>query len=309
MAEGPEPRHLEATEALGAAPVFGGPAVPSVQPCLLLLTGAHKGALYPLQEGGHVLGRSPAEADILLDGARGVSRTHARVDVLPDGTVAVADLDSTNGVFLNDQKVSQATLEDGDRLALGPEVLFRLEFRDPPMQQLMEEMYRSANLDPLTGLLNRRSFLQRLEEEHAAARRHRFTSCVAMLDLDHFKSVNDTYGHPAGDAVLVELTRRLVDGMRQEDVVGRFGGEEFVLLIRSAPLQGALTLVERLRERMAQEVVAVPTPSGQQKVRVTFSAGLARLEAYDSVTLALEKADQALYEAKQNGRNRVAVPR
>ncbi|MBI3924146.1 MAG: GGDEF domain-containing protein [Armatimonadetes bacterium] len=307
MSEPTDEKRLDLTEALSSSPALG-ELSSSRQPCLVLLTGPEKGALFRLQRGSHVIGRSGAQADIVLDG-RGVSRAHARVDVLPDGTLKAVDLGSTNGIFVNGSRVEAQPLEDGDSLALGPEIVLRVEFRDSQVQKLMADMYQNANQDPLTGLLNRRSFQQRLAEEHAAVRRHSYSSCVAMLDVDRFKSINDTYGHGAGDTILVYLARSLQEGVRQEDVVGRLGGEEFVVLVRQSPVEGSRVLLERLREKVASSDVKVVTPSGEQTIRFTFSAGIVSLKGCESPEEALELADRALYQAKESGRNRVqAVP-
>jgi diguanylate cyclase (GGDEF)-like protein len=290
------------TEVLGFAPSLSD-SNSKRQLCLVVVTGAEKGAVFALSEGITTLGRSAQHADVVVSG-RGLSRTHARLTVSGE-LVEVEDLNSTNGLFINAVKTLSGILKPGDTLTLGPDVELRLDAPDQSIQSLLQEMHKGATQDSLTGLLNRRSFLDRLQEEVLATCRHALDTCVAILDVDHFKSVNDTYGHPAGDAVLVEVARRLGSSMRGEDTIARFGGEEFVALLRHTKLDGGIILLDRLRETVASAPFEVPTPEGLQSIQVTFSAGITQLVGTDTCDKVLERVDVALYEAKRTGRNRV----
>ncbi|GMU54839.1 MAG: hypothetical protein AMXMBFR33_39850 [Candidatus Xenobia bacterium] len=291
----------DVTEALGAAPLKG--LAVNKMPCLITLTGSEKGEILQLRAGTLVLGRSASHADLVLRGA-GVSRAHAKLEVDQQGRVVVQDLGSTNGVFVNGEPVERAELSHGDSLGLGPEVSLRLEHSDQEVHDLFQDMYRSANLDGLTGVLNRRSFMSRLSEELSAARRHRTEYSLALLDVDHFKKVNDQHGHPAGDAVLVELAHRLKETLRAEDLVGRYGGEEFVVLLRQVPFASAEATAERVRKVV--EATPFTLPDGTL-LPVTTSIGLSPLLIEQEPGATLEAADQALYQAKRAGRNRVVV--
>ncbi len=292
---------MDQTEHLGAAPVER-QAAANRMPCLITLSGPEKGEILPLRPGKLKMGRSPS-ADLVLRGP-GISRIHAELEVDQQGGVWVQDLGSTNGIFVNGEPAQRVQLRDGDALGLGPEVNLRLEHSDQQVHALFQDMYRSANLDGLTGVLNRRSFMNRLQEELAAARRHQTEYSLALLDVDHFKSVNDRYGHPAGDAVLVELARRLKEALRTEDLVGRYGGEEFVVLLRQVPFANAEATAERVRKLVEETPFALP--DGTQ-LPITTSIGLSRLLIDKEIDGTLESADQALYQAKRNGRNRVWV--
>jgi diguanylate cyclase (GGDEF)-like protein len=166
-------------------------------------------------------------------------------------------------------------------------------------------MYLGATQDPLTGLLNRRAFQDRFLEEAAATSRHDLQACLALIDIDHFKSVNDNYGHPAGDDVLVEVARRLTSCLRTEDILARYGGEEFIVLARMTPLEGARVLLERMRQVVEATPFPVSTDKGEQSLKVTLSAGFTALVKGSTMEQAVERADGALYEAKEKGRNRV----
>lgn len=160
-----------------------------------------------------------------------------------------------------------------------------------------------AMRDELTGLINRRHMLELLEQERQRCVRSGRTFCVAMIDIDRFKEVNDRYGHAAGDEVLQRLAREALSAVRVADVLARWGGDEFVLLLSDARLQLARGGVERVRQR----IEAVSLRVGEQALQVTISAGLAEHIAGESVATALARADAALYEAKAQGRNRTVA--
>ena len=162
------------------------------------------------------------------------------------------------------------------------------------------ELTRLAATDFLTGVLNRRRFMELGEAEVARVRRSGRCFGTVMIDVDHFKTVNDTYGHDVGDTVLRTLAEACVDRLRNVDIVGRMGGEEFALILPETDPQGAKLTVERLREYLGE--LAVPVDSGTLKV--TVSAGVTTVQdPNDSIEAALKRADEALYEAKGRGRN------
>lgn len=178
-------------------------------------------------------------------------------------------------------------------------------YRDVTERKLHEQaLQRLATVDPLTGALNRRAFLDHAEHERLRLQRSGHPATLVMLDLDHFKRINDTWGHAAGDAVLCHFVRLLQRELRATDVLGRIGGEEFALLLVDTGLAGALELTERLRTTVATEVVVF----GDADIRVTVSAGVTAFEQTDrKVETALARADEALYRAKADGRNRIAT--
>ena len=171
-------------------------------------------------------------------------------------------------------------------------------------KQLQQELRLMASTDPLTGLLNRRRFLEQAETEFLRSQRYRHELSVVMLDIDHFKAVNDTHGHFVGDQVLIAMSRATENLLRNTDILGRWGGEEFVILMPETPLAGAAILAERLREILMQQ--AVDTDAGT--LRFTISAGVAaRGESDAGISDVMQRADRALYAAKQHGRNRIQV--
>jgi diguanylate cyclase (GGDEF)-like protein len=167
---------------------------------------------------------------------------------------------------------------------------------------LFTRVEQLASTDALTDLHNRRHFFQLGSAALASARVHGHPVAAIMLDIDHFKQVNDTHGHGAGDDVIREVAARLKKVVRDSDLLGRYGGEEFALLLPGAPAEPATNLAERLRQAVA--ATAVPTRVGP--IPITISVGTTQLHRADkSVDDLLNRADNALYQAKQNGRNRV----
>ncbi|CCK79303.1 GGDEF domain-containing response regulator [Desulfobacula toluolica] len=176
------------------------------------------------------------------------------------------------------------------------------------MQQLEEQrkqLEKLARIDDLTGLYNRRYFFERFTMEVSRAVRYGQPFSVLMIDLDHFKHVNDTYGHLFGDEVLARTGKNIQIHTRNTDISGRYGGEEFCIGLSSTGLAGAEEFAERMRQRIENEKFIAPDG---QTVQVTCSIGIALVDEYDqNVSRSLDCADQALYEAKSLGRNRVVV--
>lgn len=169
-----------------------------------------------------------------------------------------------------------------------------------------EVLRAQAMVDPLTQVANRRAFVETAQRELGRAGRAQRPTSVLMLDLDHFKAVNDTYGHAAGDAVLVEVARRLSATLRDADCLGRLGGEEFAVVLPECGLSDALIVAERLRREIARAPIAVPGT----RLAVTASIGVAStLAGRDSIVELLDLADGALYQAKAKGRNRCVLAR
>jgi diguanylate cyclase (GGDEF)-like protein len=166
-----------------------------------------------------------------------------------------------------------------------------------------EQLRVQATHDSLTGLFNRMAILEALEREVVRSNREKHPMAVIMADLDHFKDINDTYGHQAGDAVLQEIARRMLSSFRAYDFVGRYGGEEFLIVVPSSELPVAVELAERLR----QNASAQPANVGGVTIPVSLSLGVAASTAGSSsqATQLLHSADEALYAAKKAGRNRV----
>jgi diguanylate cyclase (GGDEF)-like protein len=251
----------------------------------------------PFTMGRHATNQLPIDDD-------SISRFHARF-VCEDGKYFVEDLGSRNGTFLQGKRVTRAEIRDDDWVQLGARVAFRFTLTDSRQEGLLRKLYESSTRDALTGAYNRRHFEDRLRAEIAFAVRHATDCALILLDIDHFKQVNDTYGHPAGDEVLRHLGGVATRALRAEDVFARFGGEEFAVILRGASTRGAGRLAERLREALNLHHAV---HEGQQ-IAVTMSAGCAALSccATPAPEEVIAIADRRLYVAKQGGRNRVVA--
>ena len=166
---------------------------------------------------------------------------------------------------------------------------------------LYKTAVEKAYNDPLTGLNNRAAFNNALEQEIELANRHKNDLSIMMIDLDKFKEINDTYGHIAGDTVLKKFSRSMTECMRRSDIIFRYGGEEFIILLRNTNIIGASLLAQRVRK--ATESIAHPCEG--LPITITTSIGVATMQADDTEETLLERADSALYQAKAKGRNRV----
>jgi two-component system cell cycle response regulator len=249
-------------------------------------------------DGPVLLGRDPS-CDLVLD-LDDVSRHHARI--LPEGTGHVlTDLGSTNGTFVGDERVTRRVLRAGDLLRVGSALVRYLAAGDPE-SAYHDELARRAREDALTCLPNRATFDEAIAEAFATSRRHGAPLAVLVLDIDHFKGVNDRHGHAAGDLVLRELARLLAPLVRGAELLARVGGEELAVVLPGADRAAALAAGERMRAAVAAHEFRF----GGERVPVTLSAGAAVLEPGDADGPALlARADAALYSAKASGRDAV----
>jgi two-component system cell cycle response regulator len=276
---------------------------PRSEAALTVLRGELPGALFPLDADDMIIGRDPDGAIKLPD--QNLSWQHARV--LRHGSVyTIQDLDSTNGTFVDGARVAGTrVLEDGCRVHLGTRTVLHFRLYDAVELAAACASYALTVRDPLTGVYNRRYLQERLWSEAAYCRRHCTPLSVIMLDVDHFKRINDQHGHGVGDHALCALAKMLSELTRQEDVLARYGGEEFALIVRGIDRHETLALAERIRG----EIAGRPLSIANGLVSFTVSVGVAHCENGDNsdAQRLLEVADRALYAAKYAGRNLVSM--
>jgi diguanylate cyclase (GGDEF)-like protein len=262
----------------------------------VVVYGDELGKKYELDRPGLIVGRSSG-ADIRVD-QETVSRAHAELG--GDGrSVSIRDLGSTNGTWVNEERVEEAELGDHDLIKIGA-TIFKFLSGSNAERAYFEEIYRVMTVDGLTGAYNKRYLDETLDREVARSRRYGRDLSLVLLDLDHFKEVNDAHGHLGGDAVLSAVCHAIAAEIREEDVLARYGGEEFVVLLPETDREHALLLAEKLRAIVAAQEVAVD----DGLVTVTVSLGVATLEPdRDTAEALLRWADERLYEAKRAGRN------
>jgi two-component system cell cycle response regulator len=268
---------------------------------LIVLAGESLGQMFRVEQTGCLIGRA-VDATIRLQDD-GVSRHHARI-VEFQGELCIEDLTSANGTFLNGDRIRTAVLRDGDQIQVGSTSILKFTYADELEESFQQRMHDAALYDGLTKACNKRQFLRRLDTEVAYAKRHAAPVSLLMLDVDHFKQVNDRHGHLAGDHVLSTLAQIVQSTIRTEDLLARYGGEEFAVLCRGTPIESALVLAERLRAKVETFLFE----EHQKRIPVTISVGVAAwFDQPDSATQLIANADAALYKAKAGGRNRVVV--
>jgi len=270
--------------------------------CLVLLhpPGPDIGRRMALVKPSYVVGREN-DVDLVIPRSS-VSRNHSRLTVDDDHGWWVQDLGSTNGTFVNEERIVSRLLCDGDQVRFG-DVIYKFLSGTNIESAYHEEIYRMTILDGLTGVHNKRYFLEFLERELAGAVRHGHPLTLVMFDVDHFKKINDSRGHLAGDEVLKDLTNRIKPRIRREDLFARYGGEEFACVLPSTALAGGVVFAEHLRSLVAER----PTPFEDNPIPFSISLGVATVQnegKIDAEAL-IKRADDNLYMAKRNGRNRV----
>jgi diguanylate cyclase (GGDEF)-like protein len=298
------PRTIERLEKTTVAPA---PQRSTLEksPFLLVLSGPQVGELHRLTPDlVTVIGRGDADLRVRDDG---VSRRHCSIQPRGRGALLL-DLGSANGTFIEGERVAEKLLSNDDRFQIGSSTTFKFSIADEMEAAVQRKLVEAALREPLTGLYNRRHFEERFAAEVAVAHRHGRPLSLLLLDVDHFKRVNDRYGHLAGDEVLKMVARALTQGIRIEDILARFGGEEFVVLAREADATAAMALAERLRQLV--EVAQTRWESGDDVpigISVTVSIGVAQLASGQNERDLFQGADGAAYEAKKQGRNRVLL--
>ena len=272
----------------------------SAQDVLVLIypPGPNLGRKYELKGKVIAIGRDPA-SDILVS-SDSVSRRHARLS-MEEGRRILTDLESTNGSYVADQPIISQVLRNGDQVKIG-DTIFKYLWGSDIEASYHEEIYRMTIIDGLTGVFNKRYFLEALGREMARAQRYSRPLSILMFDIDHFKRVNDNYGHLAGDYVLQSLARVISTRARREEIFARYGGEEFVILLPETQKDGAMELAEQLRKRVASHTFVFEA----EEIPVTVSIGVAMTqnESIPENEL-IRRADEKLYLAKAEGRNQV----
>ncbi|MGE5622576.1 MAG: GGDEF domain-containing protein [Bacillota bacterium] len=215
-----------------------------------------------------------------------------------------AELNSVLDQVMHDTRIAQIEAQRShDAVLAARQEVQAAEARIQELEAQLEQMSELAHEDQLTGSLNRRGLDEVLEREMARAERNRTPLCVALLDLDNFKKLNDTHGHGAGDGALVHLVKVVKDTLRAMDVIARFGGEEFLIVLPHTPLDEAVRAVTRIQRELTKRIFM----HDNQRLLITFSSGVALWKEKEDQAALIERADKALYQAKKAGKNRVVA--
>jgi two-component system, cell cycle response regulator len=262
---------------------------------VLVLSGPRLGHRLVLGDASVDIGRGSA-AGLILD-ADSVSRKHARIERFGGGH-KIVDCGSTNGTYVNGARVKEQILKDGDRIGIGKALLKYIAGGNIE-GAYHEEVQRLMRFDPLTNIFNKRHFDESLRLAVFTAAGGAKPLSLIVFDLDHFKKVNDTHGHMAGDAVLCGATAVVQSILAPTELFGRVGGEEFAVVCEDAGLSVALQRAEAIRRAISKEAYAFE----EKKLPVTISAGVAQLSDAEEAEGLFDRADAQLYAAKGAGRN------
>lgn len=266
--------------------------------CLVVIYGLELGRKFNLNRPQITIGRS-SKSDVQVD-QEAVSRNHCKI-INTGNSVMLRDMNSTNGTYVNDVMIEEHVLRDGDYIKIGRSI-FKFLTGNNIESAYHEEIYRLTTVDGLTQVYNRRYFVETLEREIGRALRYRRDLSLIMFDIDRFKSVNDNFGHLAGDHVLKHLASVVRGRIRREDVLARYGGEEFAILLPEIDRNAALAFAEKIRKL----VEATEFIFEDAAIAVTVSIGVASLGAgIEDAFEFIKQADGLLIAAKQAGRNRV----
>jgi diguanylate cyclase (GGDEF)-like protein len=272
--------------------------------CLVQIYGPSLGKRFVLDREEITIGRGEG-CEIVLE-LDNVSRRHCSLLNKREG-VFLKDLGSTNGTYLNNREVrGETALRSGDLIKVGSSIFKFLHGGELGSieAQYHEEIYRLTIIDGLTQVYNKRYLLEFLDREMARCSRHQRSLSVLLFDLDHFKQINDTYGHLAGDYVLRDMASSVKPRIRREECFARYGGEEFALVLPESSLEPAGVVAEKLRKIVEEHEFVFE----QKKIQVTFSGGIAEMAPeHDNPLVFLKAADERLYEAKRTGRNKICI--
>ena len=271
---------------------------PARDACLVVIYGMDLGKKYNVDAKSVVIGRS-SSTDIQVD-QESVSRNHCKL-INTGQTIMLRDLGSTNGTYVNDELVDEYVLRDGDFIKVG-RCIFTFLVGNNIENAYHEEIYRLTTIDGLTQVFNKRYFIETLEREMGRAQRYRRHLSLIMFDIDHFKEINDTYGHLAGDHILRQLAATIKSRIRREDILARYGGEEFAIVLPEIDRANASTFAEKVRQLVERSVFEFE----ETRIPLTVSVGVSLLgPETDSCETLIKAADENLYRAKEQGRNRV----
>jgi diguanylate cyclase (GGDEF)-like protein len=232
------------------------------------------------------------------------SKHHCQVRIIKDSQIeqiVVTDLNSTNGTHLNGELAEERILRSGDKIGIGSTVL-RFSFNDEIEEEYHARLFTFATTDSLTGFYNRRYILTELENQSRIAKRNRRVFSIFLLDIDGFKEINDTFGHLVGDEIIKKIAFCIKRNLREQDFAGRFGGDEFMIILPETEIEGALILGDRVRGKI--EDYAIPHQGRQIRTTITGSIGQYGLHA-DSPGRLLQVTDRALCQAKKQAKNRI----
>ena len=261
------------------------------------------GKHFLLEKNKILIGRDDAN-DIAIHDEK-ISKFHCEISIVKDiqgiEQIFIQDVTSTNGTYVNGEAVDQITLHAGDKIQTGDTVL-SLSYNDELEKEYHAKLFNYAVRDAHTGLYNKRFIINELENISRIAKRSGRAFSIIIIDIDDFKQINDLYGHMAGDEYLKAISMLFIQSLREQDIAGRIGGEEFLVILPETAIDGAFQLAVRIRMNVENFVLDYRS----HQIKTTISAGVCQYEnSISDINELLDIADQALYETKRSGKNKV----
>jgi len=270
---------------------------------LIIVDGENVGKIYPLDKKTITIGRS-GEFDIqLVDSS--CSREQAIIEFNDNNKPILKDLNSTNGTYVNGAKIKEINIDAGDKILLGFSSVFMFAIQDSLEAKFQKNIYESSINDSLTGAFNQKYLFDALSKAFSYSLRHQSSLGLLMLDIDFFKKINDTYGHIVGDMVLKEVVEKIENNLRNEDILCRYGGDEFAVIIRDFKYGFIKIAAERIRLIFDGRSINCK----DHKVNISLSIGAATIdnENIETPEDMIKLADANLYKAKQSGGNCIVI--
>lgn len=235
-----------------------------------------------------------------------ISNDHCEIKVIKNDEnkidqIILKDLLSTNGTYVNGKLITNKVLKSGDKIKIG-ETTLRFSYNDELEEKYHLKLFNIATSDSLTKLHNKRYTISELENQYKIAKRNNRIFSLIMFDIDDFKIINDKYGHIAGDEFLKNVASHININLREQDFAGRFGGDEFLIILPETKIEGATILADRIREKIEKSEIVYR----DHKIETTISGGISQFNfSYNNIKELLEITDKALYKAKKSGKNKV----
>ncbi len=276
------------------------------QAYLLFLDGMNVGRVIQLDDQPLVLGKA-SSCDVILDDD-GVSRIHAKIQYIGHDRIVVQDMSSTNGTFISGERIEKAILLPGEKILFGRRTMVQFVLWDKLDQLYQQELYESCPRDGLTGIHNRKYIKKRIGTDLSYARRHHIPYTVILIDINDFNAINKKHGPHTGDQILVMLSQTISNMIRNEDVFGRFGNDEFVILAQGIDQAGGVMLAKRICKGIAGKTIKALDESGEQ-LQISVSIGVVTVTGSQEASRqkVITTAHQQLIAAKENIEERISA--
>jgi diguanylate cyclase (GGDEF)-like protein len=273
-----------------------------MEPYLIIVQGKDIGKLYNLSEDELIAGRSQDCGIWIEDNT--ISRKHFKIKK-NGNEYTIQDLNSTNGTYVNNKRIKSVVLGPSDKIQISKDTIMQFDYFDEDRKVSEEKRYEMGVIDPVTNTYNKSYFLKRVSDEFSFCVRQNLPMSILMFDIDFFKMINDNYGHLAGDKVLQDICTVVSGIIRNDDVFCRYGGEEFVIIMRNTECQDAVNLAERIRLKIQENEIQYE----DEVIKCTISLGVSTVidKNFRDYVALIADADKFLYQSKGNGRNCVSA--